>query len=175
MTEPEEQEVQEHKQLGNYFIIATFFLLMVLIYFLFANILENDYNPNQGNLVVQSDGRSEVVLKRNIHGSYVTSGKINNQKVTFLVDTGASDVSVPYKLAKKLNLEFGPEQKYWTANGTITSNLTTLYKVRIGNIELKNVRASINPKMERDQILLGMSFLKRIEFSQRGKTLILRK
>lgn len=164
----------EQKRLGQKFIIAMWLALMVMVYFLFDNLLERDYNPNQQVLSQNTDNQRIVVLKRNRYGHYVTRGKINNHSVTFMLDTGASDVSIPDKIAKKLKLKYGQEREYQTANGTIIANLTVLKSISIGNVELKNVRASINPKMDHDEILLGMSFLKFIEFTQRGDTLILR-
>ena len=167
-------ETEEHKRLGHKFIIAMWIGVMIMAFFLFDNLLEHDYNPNQ-QLVGQQSGQQNIVtLKRNRYGHYVTQGKINNHSVTFLLDTGASDISIPDKIAKKLKLEYGVEQRYQTANGFIIGNLTTLKTVSIGNIKLNNIRASINPKMDNDEILLGMSFLKFIEFTQRGDTLILR-
>lgn len=142
--------------------------------FLFDDLLEQDYNPNQQVIIQQDDKQNIITLKRNRYGHYVARGKINNQPVTFLLDTGATDISIPDKIARKLKLKYGLEQRYQTANGIIIGNLTTLNKVSIGNIKLHNVRASINPKMKSDEILLGMSFLKFIEFTQRGDTLILR-
>lgn len=167
-------ENKEQKQLGHKFIIAMWIALMIMVYFLFNNLLERDYNPNQQVLTQNIDKQRVVVLKRNRYGHYVTQGKINNQSVTFVLDTGASDISISDKIAKKLKLNYGPEQQYQTANGTITAYLTTLENVSIGNIKLQKVRASINPNMDNDEILLGMSFLKYIEFTQRGDTLILR-
>ena len=168
------REDEEHKRLGHKFIIAMWIGLMIMVYFLFDNLLEQDYNPNQQVIIQQDDRQNIVTLKRNRYGHYVARGKINNQTVTFLLDTGASDISIPDKVARKLKLKYGLEQRYQTANGVITGNLTELNKVSIGNIKLENVRASINPKMKNDEILLGMSFLKYIEFTQRGDTLILR-
>lgn len=167
-------EIEEHKRLGHKFVIAMWIALMVMIYFLFDDLIKSDYNPNQQVLTQQSDEQQIVTLKRNRYGHYVTQGEINNHSVTLLLDTGASDISIPEKIAKKLKLKYGREQHYQTANGIITGNLTTLNNVSIGNIQLRNVRASINPKMKGDEILLGMSFLKFIEFTQRGDTLILR-
>ena len=164
-------ESKEHKQLGHKFIIAMWIAVMIMVYFLFENILENDYNPNQR---VQMSAPNEVTLQRNRYGHYVTQGKINNKSVTFLLDTGATDISIPSKIAQKLKLKAGQERRYQTANGIIVGNLTTLNSVSIANIKLSNVRASINPAMDNDEILLGMSFLKFIEFTQRGDTLILR-
>jgi aspartyl protease family protein len=167
-------ENKEQKQLGHKFIIAMWIALMIMVFFLFNKLLERDYNPNQQVLMQNRDKQRVVILKRNRYGHYVTQGEINNHSVTFMLDTGASDISIPDKIAKKLKLSYGQERQYQTANGTITANLTTLESVSIGNIKLQNVRASINPKMDHDEILMGMSFLKYIEFTQRGDTLILR-
>lgn len=167
-------ENKEQKRLGHKFIIAMWIALMIMVFFLFNKLLERDYNPNQQVLMQNMDKQRVVILKRNRYGHYVTQGEINNHSVTFMLDTGASDISIPDKIAKKLKLSYGQERQYQTANGTITANLTTLESVSIGNIKLQNVRASINPKMDHDEILMGMSFLKYIEFTQRGDTLILR-
>ena len=167
-------ENKEQKRLGHQFIIAMWIALMTMVFFLFNNLLERDYNPNQQVLIQNTDKQRVVVLKRNRYGHYVTQGEINNHPVTFMLDTGASDISIPDEIAKKLKLSYGQDRQYQTANGMITAYLTTLENVSIGNIKLQNVRASINPKMDHDEILLGMSFLKYIEFTQRGDTLILR-
>ena len=165
----------EHKRLGHRFIIAMWIVALILIFMLFTNLLEKDYNPNQDvNSSESTSGERTVVLKRNRFGHYVTAGMINNQPVTFFLDTGATDISVPGHLAKKLGLHYGPESYYQTANGTIIGYRTRLDSVAIGNIKLNNIRASINPNVKHDEILLGMSFLKHIEFTQRGDTLILR-
>ena len=167
-------ESNEHKRLGHKFIIAMWIAVMILLFFLFNDVLEKDYNPNQQVSTAINGQQREVILKRNRYGHYVTRGQINNQPVTFLLDTGASDISIPEKIAKKLKLKYGQERRYQTANGIIIGYLTQLDQVSIGNIKLQNIRASINPRMNNDEILLGMTFLKNIEFTQRGDTLILR-
>lgn len=167
-------ESTEHKRLGHKFIIAMWIGVMIMVFFLFDNVLERDYNPNQNVLIDETSAQRTIILKRNRYGHYVARGKINSQPVIFLLDTGASDISIPDKIAKKLNLKYGQQRRYQTANGTIIGYLTNLESVGIGNIKLENVRASINPNMDNDEILLGMSFLKYIEFTQRGDTLILR-
>ena len=167
-------ESNEHKRLGHKFIIAMWIALMILLFFLFNDVLEKDYNPNKELSTAINGQQREVILKRNRYGHYVTQGKINNHEVTFLLDTGASDISIPDKIARKLKLSYGQERRYQTANGVITGYLTRLNQVSIGAIKLRNIRASINPRMNNDEILLGMTFLKNIEFTQRGDTLILR-
>ena len=52
--------------------------------------------------------------------------------------------------------------------------LTRLDSISIGDIEIRDIRATINPNTDDDDILLGMTFLKHLEFTQRGNTLTLR-
>ena len=62
-----------------------------------------------------------------------------------------------------------------TANGEVTSWSSRLDQVEIGGLRLDNVRASILPSMNGQEVLLGMSFLKRLEMIQQGDRLTLRK
>ena len=174
MTEENSQEINEHKRLGHQFIIAMWILAMVLIYFIFNNIINRDHNPNQDVVFSESPNGSKVVtLQRNRAGHYVTSGRINNQPVTFILDTGATDIAIPQNIARALKLRRGAESYYQTANGTALGYQTMLDSVSVGNIRLHHIPASIVTNMDDSEILLGMSFLKHIEFSQRGDTLIL--
>lgn len=155
-------------------IIAAWLLVLGLLTLFFNNVLDNQNNPNK-ELVAQknSDGSREVTLQRNQEGHYVAPGTINNEPVVFFLDTGATVVSIPSEVAKHLQLKRGLPMEVETANGTVTVYSTELDKVTLGPIELRRVKASINPQMEDHEVLLGMSFLKRLEFSQRGETLIL--
>jgi len=114
------------------------------------------------------------VLKRNRQGHYVTSGKINGHDVVFMIDTGATDIAVPVNVAKRVGLIPGRKNIHQTANGNVVVFSTRLQTVAVGEISLNNVKASINPGMDFNEILLGMSFLKNLEFTQRGNTLTLR-
>jgi len=107
-------------------------------------------------------------------GHYLANGEINGRPVTFLLDTGATDISIPALLAKDLGLERGAARRYQTANGTITTYGTRLETVRLGGIVRRQVRAHINPGMRQGEVLLGMSFLKHLEMVQRGNQLTLR-
>lgn len=161
--------------LGKWFIILAWILALGLLTYYFDDLLDKQRNPNQAVVSrVGNSGDLEVVLERNRYGHYVTSGEINGQPVVFMIDTGASDVAIPATIAARLGLERGRPLRYQTANGTVTGYQTRLAQLAIGPLELKDVRASINPGYEADEILLGMSVLKRLEFTQRGNTLILR-
>ena len=135
---------------------------------------EKQFNPNNAPKSLKTSESTEVSLLRNRFGHYVTSGEINNFPVTFLVDTGATNVAIPGELEQSLNLKRGRQHMVHTANGTAAAYLTTLESLKIGELELFNVRASITPGMGGQEILLGMSVLNQLEFSQKGRQLILR-
>lgn len=149
---------------------------LALLTLLFQDVLESRLNPNAKPLVqVSADGRPEVVLERNAQGHYVATGYINGLPVTFLLDTGATDVAIPEALAERLRVERIGGAVSQTANGPVAVWQTLLDQVRLGSIELRDVRASIVPSMRaRDPVLLGMSFLRQLEFTQRDGRLTLR-
>jgi len=168
-------EKDSSKRLGVWMVMLAWVALIAMVAVFFTRWSEKQYNPNQSLArIVSSKGEREVVLQRNRYGHYVVTGAINNQPVTLMIDTGASDISVPQPLADKLGLKPGVPINYQTANGVVTNYATLLDSVTIGNITLYEVRASINPHVNNDDVLLGMSFLKHLEFSQKGKQLIIR-
>ncbi|NNJ92283.1 MAG: TIGR02281 family clan AA aspartic protease [Gammaproteobacteria bacterium] len=155
-------------------IAVAWLLLLGLLTLLFNNFLEQENNPNQSPTTTTSNtGTKEVVLKRNRAGHYLANGKINGHPVIFLLDTGATDVALPEKLANRLGLEKGYEARAQTANGIARSYMTLLKHASIGEIRLYGIRASILPGMKGNQVLLGMSFLKQLEMRQKGDTLTL--
>lgn len=148
---------------------------MVFLGFYFNDMLDNQRNPNQSLQTQYSENRiREVVLQRNKYNHYVTSGKVNGQSVVFMLDTGATGVAIPEHIARKLKLSRGRAFQVQTANGTATSYSALLDSVSVGDIMLNEVRAGISPGFKGDEILLGMSFLQHIEFTQRGDTLTLK-
>jgi len=157
--------------------------IFVILGIFFSDILDKQNNPNQSVNTLSLNGDiKELVLKRNRMGHYVANGSINSQPVTFMLDTGATDVAIPESIARRLNLKRGPSATYQTANGNAQVYLTRLDEISLGSIsegisggiKLNNIRATIIPSYKSDEILLGMSFLKHLEFSQRGNTLTLR-
>tara|TARA_R110001583_G_scaffold55849_3_gene169362 strand:- start:20001 stop:20522 length:522 start_codon:yes stop_codon:yes gene_type:complete len=162
-------------KIGKIFVwLAWIFAIALLMYF-FQGVLDKQYNPNsQPQVSLNNSGQAEVVLKQNRQGHYLTQGTINDYSVTFLLDTGATQVSIPAHIADELQLESFGSYPVQTANGTVTVYRTKIDQLSIGNIFLYNVAAHINPAMKSDEILLGMSALKKVEFSQTGKQLTLR-
>lgn len=163
------------QRLGKGMVVAAWVLLLALLTWFFSTQLERQHNPNRQVMsATTADGSTAVQLERNRFGHYVASGFINAQPVEFMLDTGASDVSIPLQIAEGLGLKKGRSVVYQTANGAITAWQTTLDEIQLGELRLGPVRASINPRMSGDSILLGMSFLKQLDFSQQGNTLTLK-
>ena len=160
---------------GKWMIILAWVVVIGLMTAFFSKILDQKRNPNQNvSTHVLEGGQKEVVLQSSRHGHYVATGRINQQKVVFLVDTGASFVSVPEKVANKAGLEKGSPITATTANGNITVYSTILDSISIGEIELTNVKADINPHMKGEEILLGMSFLRNLSVTHEDGTLTIR-
>ena len=156
-------------------IVLMWLLVMGLLTYLFDDWLEQQINPNQE--IITRTGLNdwrEVVLQRNKYGHYLATGKINGQHVVFLLDTGATTVAIPMALAQRLRLQAGSPQTINTANGVSLAYTTQLAHVSIGVISITDVPATISPGLGGEQVLLGMSFLKHIDFSQRDDILILR-
>lgn len=164
-------EPNPHQRLGKGMAwIASLIVLGLLTLFFNRNIDQRD-NPNRQLQVAPG---TELVLKRSSNGHYIFPGTINRQPVTFLLDTGATYVSIPAHLAPKLGLKPGAWGESITANGTVKIRATELAELAFGPFSLREVPASLNPGMQDDFILLGMSVLRQLEFTQRGDTLVLR-
>ena len=163
------------QQTGRHMLLVAWIIALAMLSIFFSGILDKQHNPNQQlESTINQQGVREVILQRNRQGHYVTSGKINNLPVVFLLDTGATVVSVPENLAQRLGLKSGAATYTNTANGTIQTYATRLATISIGNIQLNDVAAHINPYMDGNEILLGMSFLKNLELIQKGNTLTIR-
>ena len=166
---------QTGKRIGQGMLIFSFALTLIGLSFFFEGQLQRQANPNQNPLMMElSTGIKEVVLRQNRQGHYVASGTINNVPVLFLLDTGATDVAIPESIALTAGLQRGNASRASTANGVVTVYSTKIDELLLGNIVLEGVNASITTSMVGDTILLGMSALRQIEFSQRGDELTLR-
>lgn len=138
---------------------------LLLLTFVFSGLIEDRRNPNQQVASSRVDGGIEVVLESDRQGHFIASGAINGRDVTFLVDTGATLVSVPEDLADQLGLERMARIGLETAAGPVTGWMTRIDEVRLGQIVQREVRAAISPGRS-DTVLLGMSFLRDLEMSQ---------
>jgi aspartyl protease family protein len=118
-------------------------------------------------------GAREVVIPAGPGGHFVVGGSINGRSVQFLVDTGATLVSMSQAEAQRLGVDFkgGERVLMQTANGTAPVHVVTLATLRVGDVELAHVQAAVIPA-PMPGILLGNSVLSR--FSMRRDSDIMR-
>lgn len=155
------------------FFVGWIFVLGILT-FAFSDWEKKQFNPNPVPLSSSTDDVNEVKLKRNRYGHYVATGFINGVAVDFLLDTGATNVAVPAHIAEEIGLNFGPPRKVYTANGVTEAYMTEIEEISLGDISLKYIEADITPNMSGDEVLLGMAFLRYIDFSQQADVLTLK-
>ncbi|MEP1740971.1 MAG: TIGR02281 family clan AA aspartic protease [Kangiellaceae bacterium] len=159
--------------MGRNMTIIASIIGLALATWIFSGVEERHENPNHSPDSYSANNQTVVTLERNRFGHYVTSGYLNDEPVVYMLDTGATVVAIPGSLENRLNLRRGRRIQTQTANGTGTAYVTEIDYIQIGDIRLNNVRASILPGMEGEQILLGMDALKQLEFRQKGRELTL--
>ncbi|WP_242463218.1 retropepsin-like aspartic protease family protein [Rhodocyclus tenuis] len=118
----------------------------------------------------------KAVLSADGQGHFLTTGLVNGRSMRFLVDTGASVVSLGAGDAARLGIDARNGQPGFanTANGQTPVRRVSLDSVRVGEITLYNVDAIVH-EHDLPFALLGMSFLNRMEMQREGSTLTLKK
>lgn len=134
--------------------------------------LEEMMRPN-ANIVHTLPAGEPITLQRNRAGHFEAPGRINGEPVNFLLDTGATYVAISADLADELGLEAGRSAWFNTANGRVEGTLTELDEVSLGGLKVQNVQGSISPGMERDTVLLGMSFLNLLSIEMHAGEMVL--
>jgi aspartyl protease family protein len=172
-TPPEQLAARGQRRIGGVMIALCWLVVIGVVTMLFTGLLEGRHNPNSQVSTDTLGGEIQVHLRQNAMGHYVATGTLNGEPAVFLLDTGATNVAVPVRLAKALKLRRGAAMRSQTANGSVTTYQTRIDEVSLGGIVMHNVRASINPGMDGNEVLLGMSFLRHLELRQRGRTLTL--
>ncbi|MDR6714187.1 aspartyl protease family protein [Pseudomonas hunanensis] len=162
------------KRAGRVLMIVAWAAAMFLATRFFGQWEEHQQNPNAQPQSTQGEGFIEVRLLSNGNGHFVADGAINGQAVHFMLDTGATDVAIPESLARSLQLKRGAPVMLSTANGRTEGYRTRLDSVQLGDIRLRDVRALVVPGLDGETVLLGMSALKQLEFTQRGGSMLLR-
>jgi aspartyl protease family protein len=108
-------------------------------------------------------------------GHYWVQGKVNIHSVNFVVDTGATNISMNLSTAKRLSINYqdGQPVRMSTANGVKEARLVTLKKVTIGEITQYNIAATVSLDDSLPVVLLGNSFLSGVDWRTENGVLIL--
>lgn len=158
---------QQHSKAGRIMFLLVWIILFVGLVLFF-------YSYEQSDSKVTLSTATEYVLRADKSGHYQIKGRINNQEVIFLVDTGATLVGIPKNIADKLHIRGRYPITISTANGEVTGALTRLEQLSFGHFVLYDVKAVIMPSSD-DKVLLGMNILSQFNIGQDEQHLILKK
>jgi aspartyl protease family protein len=133
-----------------------------------SHVITAPYKPRQS---------TSISIPRNSSGMYSTVGSINGLPVTFLVDTGASSMALNASQARRLGIDYrvvGEPTFVGTASGVTKAYRVTLETVTVGQIKQSNITAVVIEGNHPAQVLLGMSFLGRLEILHEGSMIRLK-
>lgn len=121
-------------------------------------------------------GAQVTSLTADGRGHFITTGTVNGATMRFMVDTGATSVALGAADARRANVSLANARPVMvqTANGVTQGWLVTLGSVRLGDITLSEVEGIVH-QHDMPMVLLGMSFLNRMEMKRDGQTMTLRK
>ncbi|MBR0695736.1 TIGR02281 family clan AA aspartic protease [Bradyrhizobium lablabi] len=117
-----------------------------------------------GVTVAQASGRT-LSIPRDSRGHFATDGRIDGQRIDFMVDTGASLVALNEKSAARFGLRPTPgdyTSKVTTANGTIKAARARIAMIDLGGLVVRDVDAMVLPDEALSENLLGLSFLSKL-------------
>src|SRR4051794_19836587 len=122
-------------------------------------------------------GGRTLIIPRDARGHFQAEGRIEGQRISFMVDTGASLIALNEKSAARFGLR--PQRGDYnavvsTANGTIKAARTTLAMVELGGLVVRDVEAMVLPDDALSENLLGLSFLSKLKrFEYAGGKMVL--
>jgi aspartyl protease family protein len=152
---------------GHFIALAIWVAIFGAIYFYF----EARQKPTI--VVAKADLDSgEVVIPRSRDGHYYVRGAINGHPIDFMVDTGASIVSISRDTAQSAGLIDGMPANFVTANGTVAGRIVPGQIIEAGGIVMKGL--SIGVGIHGDIALLGQNFLRKVDILQSGDKMVLR-
>lgn len=121
--------------------------------------------------------RASVTLVSNAQGHFITTGTINGASVRLIVDTGASLIAMGPEDARRAGINYLAGEKGYanTANGVAIVYRIKLNRVQVGDIVLHDIEGIVHEKLNMPMVLLGMSFLGRLDMRREGDMLTLSK
>jgi aspartyl protease family protein len=127
--------------------------------------------PKQAQVLANGD----LVIKRSKDGHFYTTGTINGREARFMVDTGASLVSVSEAFAQKALIGTGVPATFRTANGDRPGRIVEGLSVAIGPVSVTNIKVGVGLSGgDESDALLGQSFLSKFDMTMSNNQMVLR-
>ena len=162
---------QQTARLGAVAVAAVWLLVAAVMYLGF----EYFEQSRRDKLQPYTLGSGELVIPRQRDGHFHVKGEVNRQPVVFLIDTGASHVSVSQALADQAGLPAGSPITLNTANGQRPGQLVRGVPVRAGTLAFNQASVTVGlVGLPPDQALLGQSFLKHFDVEIGRDQMVLR-
>lgn len=162
-SEPSTQSVVRR---STFWFLVFWMLAMAVMYLAMQHFLK----PSRAQ--VMEDG--SVRIERGMDGHFRVRGYVNDQPVMFMVDTGATSVSITDALATSAGLEGGEKVRFRTANGEREGRMVTADVVRVASLSVRNVRVGTGYTGEdSDDALLGQNFLRFFDVQMSGDEMLL--
>jgi aspartyl protease family protein len=111
-------------------------------------------------------GLRSLNIPRDARGHFAAEGRIDGQRIGFMVDTGASVVALNESSAARFGLRPTPGQytaKVTTANGTIKAARAQIAMLDVCGLIVRDVDAMVLPDEALSENLLGLSFLSKLK------------
>ncbi|WP_051711096.1 retropepsin-like aspartic protease family protein [Andreprevotia chitinilytica] len=146
-------------------LVIVLWLCVIGIVFLGARLVMERQRVPAATLTAQ-DGQRALVLQRAHDGHFRIKGRIGgpagDRDVVFLMDTGATTVTIDVSLASALSLPVGEKVTSITANGPVEGFETRIPQLQFGGYTLTQVRAIVVPNLG-DEVLMGMNVISRFD------------
>lgn len=120
-----------------------------------------------------SEGAQEIAIPASRDGHYYLDGTINGVPLKFMIDTGATYVSVGAEFARAARLPKGIPGYFSTANGTVEGEIVKNLDVEADAFRISGLSVAVTPS-QGEVGLLGQNFLRRFEVSQSAGVMRLR-
>jgi len=164
---PAASGLRSPRQTGLIPMMVFWFAVMGLLYALMTHYLK----PKAAQVTATGD----LVIERARDGHFYAPGMVNGQSVIFMVDTGASLVSISEPVAQAAAIHGGVPTIFHTANGSHPGRVVDGVTVSVGPVRVSNVKVGVGLAMgEANQALLGQSFLSKFDIAMNLNQMVLR-
>ena len=154
--------------------------LLALVWGIFILILANLFKGYSNTVATDElkatydlGENNELIINATYQGHFIIPGTINSKPVNFILDTGATNITLPWSIARESNLPVLNEFYAHTANGNALVYSSNIENLTIGEFKFNNIDVVISPQMSGNLCLLGMNILKELDINIQDNKLIL--